>query len=1669
MQTFTRTPFPRRPWPATLLLLLLLLSSAAAWAQPTITGFSPASGASGSNVVITGSGFTGTTSVRFGELSAVFTVNSSTQITAVVPRAASTQLINATTGAGFAFSPSTFAATRASSVSYTLVANNFAGVSGGANAAPAVADLDGDGRLDLLVGRADGTIARYEQTAANGTTFTSLGLLSTGSANLDMGTEATVAIVDLEGNGRFNLVLGRGDGTVSEYEQTGVGAATFALVVNNLSGISTTSNTVPSMTDLDGDGRLELLVGKGDGITSHSQQSFENTDQFYRIDTNFNSLLLPGNAAPFCTDLDGDGLIDILFGVSGGNIYRYEQIAAGSYTISQQSSTFNSISAGTNAKPCVTDIDGDGLLDLLVGRADGTIDRYEQTVAAPAPTISGFSPPSGPVGTTVTVTGTNLAGVTAASVNNVAGTITGTPTATSFTFTVGSGSTTGLVRATTPSGTASSGSNFTVTVPNAAPTDLSLSNASVAENQPLNTSVGTFSSTDPNAGNTFTYTFAVGGADNGSFNIIGSTLTTNGSFDYETRNSYSVKIRTTDQGGLFYEETFTIGVTDVAEVPTVTSFTPTTGPVGTSVAITGTHFNDAGAATVKFNGTTATTVTVNSNSQITASVPAGATTGTISVTNADGTGTSTNSFTVSTVNDLSVTLSATPNPVNEDATLTYTLTVSNAGPSSASGITATLALPAGAVFLSAAGTGWAASQSGGTATATRSTLAVGTAPVLTVQIQAPGEGGTISAMATVSSTTFDPTAANNTATATTTVTGVNDAPVASVPATQTTAEDTPKTFNTAGNNVISVSDADAGSGNVEITLTAANGTFTLSRTTGLTFTVGDGAADAAMTFRGTLASINAALNGLVFTPTLNFNGTASLTLAANDLGNTGTGGAKSDSDIVNITVGSTNDAPVLTATTGSTAWTQGAGPVAVDAGLTVTDTDNATLASASVRLTTGFLSTQDVLAFSNTSITIFGNIGASYAAGTGILSLTSAGATATKAQWQTALRAITYNNTAGTPSTATRTVSFVANDGSAASAAVTKAVTLTLRTATPQVDTPADGSSTSDNTPTYTGSAPAGSTVTVYVDGVSIGTVTANNGNGNWSKTQTTALSEGSHTVYATAQTTGQPVSLNSATNTFTVDTVAPTVVISSSVGPSGSSTSTSPVPFTITFSEGVSNFAIGDVTVTGGTKSALTVVSASQYTFTVTPSSAPSTITVNIAASRAQDDAGNNNSAAAQFTIIYALPPTITALSASAELPGMPVTITGTRFVSGSTVSFGGVAASSVTYNSATSLTATVPVGAAVGSSAVVVTSNGVSSTSGPAFSVLKVYDAVASCLTTTGYTATGDGNWHYLLASNGQVVAALQDTRAALGTVSVQFLVAGTASAVRQDGRAHKYLDRNWRLTATNSTFTGSSVNVRFYGLTTEFSRLQAADAAVTYANLKSTQYSGPNEDCNLSNNAATGESRTLNLTASTPGNGVVWFVAQATVADHFSEFYLTGSTTPLPVELTAFTAEAEGAAARLAWRTASEKNSARFEIERSLDGKTFARIGEVAAQGSKAGATDYAFRDAQTPKSLTLVYYRLRQVDADGTFAYSPMRAVTVGGSGLLTLYPNPARSAVAVTGLVAGNEVEVLDALGSAVAQATADAAGTARLTLPAGLAAGVYVVRSGGQARRLVVE
>jgi hypothetical protein len=143
------------------------------------------------------------------------------------------------------------------------------------------------------------------------------------------------------------------------------------------------------------------------------------------------------------------------------------------------------------------------------------------------------------------------------------------------------------------------------------------------------------------------------------------------------------------------------------------------------------------------------------------------------------------------------------------------------------------------------------------------------------------------------------------------ITCVNDPPVNAAPSTAIMGEDGTLTFTNSPLTGLAVSDIDAGSAPIMITLSATNGTVTLGHPNqfGITFHVGDGTADATMTFEGSLAAINAAFDGTAYNPNADYYGSASLTLTSNDQGASGSGGALSDTDAVLITVNAVNDVP----------------------------------------------------------------------------------------------------------------------------------------------------------------------------------------------------------------------------------------------------------------------------------------------------------------------------------------------------------------------------------------------------------------------------------------------------------------------------------------------------------------------------------------------------------------------------------------------------------------------------------------------------------------------------------------------------------------------------------------------------------------------------------------
>jgi hypothetical protein len=148
-------------------------------------------------------------------------------------------------------------------------------------------------------------------------------------------------------------------------------------------------------------------------------------------------------------------------------------------------------------------------------------------------------------------------------------------------------------------------------------------------------------------------------------------------------------------------------------------------------------------------------------------------------------------------------------------------------------------------------------------------------------------------------------------------------------------------------------------------------------------------------------------------------------------------------------------------------------------------------------------------------------------------------------------------------------------------------------------------------------------------------------------------------------------------------------------------------------------------------------------------------------------------------------------------------------------------------------------------------------------------------------------------------------------------------------------------------------------------------------------------------------------------------------------FSGFFMGNSAnTILPLQLISFTGSKQAAGNMLSWQTANEQNTKRFELERSANGSSFARIATIAAAG--AGSHRYSHTDAATQHGT--VWYRLKMIDADGKFSYSPVVIIQPNANNAIALFPNPAKNLVNIqvgNRTLLNTTAQVMDAKGALV--------------------------------------
>lgn len=186
----------------------------------------------------------------------------------------------------------------------------------------------------------------------------------------------------------------------------------------------------------------------------------------------------------------------------------------------------------------------------------------------PIPTVAAISPNSGTFagGTSVTITGTGFTDATAVSIGDAVSSFVVVNDSTITAVTAAGSAGPAIVRVVIPTGSSAPNTLFAY-IGNAAPSDIALSSASVAEsNDPV--TIGTLSATDADAGQTHTFTFAngEGDTDNGYFIIANNALSIPYA-DYESKTTYSIRVRADDGFGGMFEKQFTIAITNIIEGP----------------------------------------------------------------------------------------------------------------------------------------------------------------------------------------------------------------------------------------------------------------------------------------------------------------------------------------------------------------------------------------------------------------------------------------------------------------------------------------------------------------------------------------------------------------------------------------------------------------------------------------------------------------------------------------------------------------------------------------------------------------------------------------------------------------------------------------------------------------------------------------------------------------------------------------------------------------------------------------------------------------------------------------------------------------------------------------------------------------------------------------------
>jgi len=643
---------------------------------PTITSFTPTFGPVGTSVTISGTNFSTTAAnniVWFGAVKATVISATSTQLTVTVPTGATYQPITVTVNGLTAYSGTPFIVTFTGSgvIDVTAFAPKVDFTAGTNPRGVAIADIDGDGKPDLVITNANSNaVSVYRNISSSGSV--SEGSLAPRVDFITGSIPNNIAIGDIDGDGKPDLAVSNsGSNSVSIFRNTStpgsLTSGSFDSRIDFTSGVGPEGIVIG---DIDGDGKPDLAVAI---FHSTSLAVFRNTSIMGSITVNSFATPVtfftgmgtnPYNVA--IGDIDGDGKPDLAVTNGSGNyvsVFRNTS-SPGSISTGSFDTQIDYITGNSPHGVAFADLDGDSKLDLAIANSNSnTISVLRNTSIPGSFTTGSFA---------AKVDFTNNESPMSTAIGDLDGD--GKPdlvvsTAGFKVLVFRNTSTSGIIDAgsfTANADFASGMSPFGLGIgdidgdgkpdliaANYGSNTVSVLRNTISENVTMPPTIGSFTPTSGPVGTTVTINgsyFSTNGGDNivrfGDMqaDLSGATSTQlivtvpNGA----TSNTISVTVN-----GLAAYSGMTFIVT-TAVPPVINSFSPTSGPVGTTVTINGNNFSTTVSDNSVYLGDLQVTVTSATTTQLTVTIPVGATNNPFMITINGLTASSNNPFNVST-------------------------------------------------------------------------------------------------------------------------------------------------------------------------------------------------------------------------------------------------------------------------------------------------------------------------------------------------------------------------------------------------------------------------------------------------------------------------------------------------------------------------------------------------------------------------------------------------------------------------------------------------------------------------------------------------------------------------------------------------------------------------------------------------------------------------------------------------------------------------------------------------------------------------------------------------------------------------------------------------------------------------------------------------------------